>query len=168
MSVSSVSIRSKSGLKGWHVLAILIGFFGSIMAVNVVMAWFAISTFSGLDGNDSYQRGLDYNKTIADAAKQEQLGWTEDVVFMDNGAKVRVSVTSRETQAVAGLAMTGVIGRGATNQFDHALNFRETLPGSYEAETGGLAPGSWLVSLNAEGADGSYRLKERLWLKKQQ
>ena len=166
MSLSTTSGAIKPGLKGWHALAILLGFFGTVMTVNIVMATLAISTFSGVDGVDTYQHGLDYNKTIAEAAQQEHLGWSNAIAFTGNGSSLTVKLTDREARPVLALTITGTIGRGATNQFDHALTFRETAPGVYEAPLATMPPGSWFVSLEAMGTAGTYRLKERLWLKK--
>ena len=165
MSLSTAPNAAKSGLKGWHVLAILVGFFGTVMTVNFIMAGYAISTFSGIDGPDTYQRGLDYNKTVAEAAEQDRLGWSNALVFVDGGTKLRLTLQDRELRPIRDLTLSGVIGRGATDQFDRPLTFRATAEGSYEAQLGPMAPGSWLVSLEARGSAGVYRLKERLWLK---
>lgn len=163
-----IASARKGGLKGWHVLAILLGFFGTVIAVNVTMATLAIRTFSGLDGNDSYQRGLDYNKTIAEQAEQQRLGWSNAMTFTADGNAVRLTLTDRQAHPVEGLAVAGTIGRGATDRFDRGLVFHEAAAGIYEAPLNALAPGTWQVSLEAKGAAGTYRLKERLWLKKPQ
>jgi nitrogen fixation protein FixH len=166
MSLPTNSGAAKPGLKGWHVLAILLGFFGSVMTVNVVMAALAISTFSGVDGVDTYQHGLGYNKTIAEAAQQERVGWTNAIAFAGNGSGLTITLIDREARPVPALTITGTIGRGATDQFDRVVAFHETVPGVYEAPLGVMPPGSWFVSLEATGTAGTYRLKERLWLKK--
>jgi len=44
----------------------------------------------------------------------------------------------------------------------------ETTPGQYEAHGPELAAGSWLIALEArtaEGAQPTYRVRRRLWLK---
>ena len=41
-------------LTGWHVLAMFVAFFGVIIAVNLTLAWQAISTFPGLEVENSY------------------------------------------------------------------------------------------------------------------
>jgi nitrogen fixation protein FixH len=42
------------------VLAMLIGFFGLVIAVNLVMVRAALSTFGGVDTPSSYQAGLHF------------------------------------------------------------------------------------------------------------
>ena len=165
MNLATASAAYKTGLKGWHVLAILLGFFGTVMLVNIVMAALAISTFSGIDGSDSYQRGLEYNKTITAAIEQSRLGWTNTIAFAENGTRLRITVLDRERSPIGALTLTGVIERGATDHFDQHLTFHETASGVYEAQLSEMSPGSWLVALEAQGTAGTYRLKERLWLK---
>ena len=54
-------------LKGRHVLAMLLLFFGTVFGVNFYMARVAIQTFSGLEAEKPYQSGLKYNEVIAAA-----------------------------------------------------------------------------------------------------
>jgi nitrogen fixation protein FixH len=157
-------------LTGWHVLGILVASFGIVFALNGLMAALAIGTFSGLDGDDSYQTGLEYNRTMAEADAQSRLGWHSAVSLVPGGKGVQVAMTDREGAAIRGLAVTGTIGRAATDKFDRILTFKEASPGIYTATEGPSGPGSWVVSLSTlrltgNGPQTLYRLKERLWLK---
>jgi nitrogen fixation protein FixH len=60
-------------IKGWHVLAFTVAAFGVIIAVNLVMAYKAISTFPGLEVENSYVASQTFD---ADRKAQEALGWT--------------------------------------------------------------------------------------------
>ena len=61
---------------GWHMTALLVGFFGIVIVVNVTMARFASSTFGGALAENGYVASQDYNRWIAQARKQDRLGWT--------------------------------------------------------------------------------------------
>jgi nitrogen fixation protein FixH len=166
----STAVSTKRDLHGWQVLAMLAGFFGLVFAVNGVMAILAVTTFSGLDGEDSYRRGLDYNATLAEAEQQTRLGWQRKLGFTASGHDVEIALTDRAGGPVSGLTIAGTLGRGATSLFDRSLQFQEASPGDYVAQAGTLPNGSWTVSLEARAAAGErsgqiYRLKERLWLK---
>jgi nitrogen fixation protein FixH len=52
-------------ITGRHVLAITVGAFGLIIAVNVVMAWKAISTFPGLEVENSYVASQEFDRREA-------------------------------------------------------------------------------------------------------
>ena len=49
-------------LKGWHVLLMLVGFFGFMFVVNGIFLWAAITSFPGEDEQKSYMQGLHYNE----------------------------------------------------------------------------------------------------------
>jgi nitrogen fixation protein FixH len=74
-----VSTKPEFRLTGPKILLILFGFFGTIMAVNFVMAYYAIHTFSGMQTEKPYESGLAYNRAIAEAKAQSALGWKVDI-----------------------------------------------------------------------------------------
>ncbi|MCU0888883.1 MAG: FixH family protein [Rubritepida sp.] len=72
-----------------------------VVVVNGVMVFFALSTFTGLTTRQSYDRGRAYNQVLAEAARQDALGWTALVAL--EGGRLRPRVTDREGRAVEGL-----------------------------------------------------------------
>lgn len=85
-------------LTGRKVLTIVVSAFGVIIAVNLVMAYWAVSTFPGLEVRNSYIASQGFNERLAE---QRALGWqvaaeieggTLTVVFTDvSGAPVPVA-----------------------------------------------------------------------------
>ena len=71
-------------IKGGHVLAMLIAFFGVIITVNMVMAYFANSTWSGLVVKNGYVASQEFNTNLARAKAQEALGWNVGFSFDKN------------------------------------------------------------------------------------
>lgn len=63
-------------ITGYHVAAIFIGFFGIVIAVNLVMATFATTTFGGKLAENGYVASQDYNRFIAESVAQDRLGWS--------------------------------------------------------------------------------------------
>ncbi|MGB0086886.1 MAG: FixH family protein [Rhodomicrobiaceae bacterium] len=154
---------------GRHVLLILAGFFGVMFAVNGVFVYFALSTFSGVDSPTAYQDGLKYNERIEEGRRQQALGWSHKVLLEKNG-KIELAMTDAKGEPVAGLAVSGQIGRPVDGHMMFPLVLKETGTGIYSATAGALDAGNWIVSLQAtksrrgEGR-AVYRIKERLWLK---
>lgn len=72
-----------------------------VVAVNAVMIYLALSTFTGLTTAQSYDRGRAYNRVLEEAARQEALGWTAQVAA--RGERLSVTVTDREGRAVEGI-----------------------------------------------------------------
>ncbi|WP_404712555.1 FixH family protein [Sphingomonas sp. MMS24-J13] len=61
---------------GWHMLGIMLAMFGTIIAVNLIMATYAIRTFGGTVVDNSYVASQDFNHWLAEARAQKALGWT--------------------------------------------------------------------------------------------
>jgi nitrogen fixation protein FixH len=160
----------RRGLRGLHVLLAFIGFFLTVFAVNGVMIYEAVSTFGGLETADAYRKGLAYNQRIAQGKAQELRGWHNTLAYAAETERVRLDVTDHEGVAVPDLVVSGEIGRPATDRFDRHLEFRQTGPGTYEAEASGLQSGWWTIDIEAKtsassGTEGLYETKERLWIK---
>jgi len=60
---------------GRHMLAITVSFFAVVIAVNLVMARFAIETFGGTVVDNSYVASQDFNRWLGEAKAQRALGW---------------------------------------------------------------------------------------------
>ena len=155
------------GLRGRHVLGAFLGFFATVLIVNGVMIYWAVSTHSGLVANEPYRKGLHYNERIASDERQARLGWSDTVAVSRDG-RVRMLLSEADGRAVHGMKITGVLGRPSTNHHDITLTLVEASPGHYAARTAALAEGNWLLSLEArahDAADPVYRMRRRLWLK---
>jgi len=168
MTTRATIAGDRRELTGTHALAIFAAFFGVVFAVNGFMAYAALSTFSGSDGDDAYRRGLTYNATVADALSQDQLGWTSRVEQLPGVLKV--TVTDRKGQPVEHLTVSGSLGRPSTNHWDRSVQFHESGAGVYLAPLANAAAGNWIVDLTAKSQVASghtdvFRLKERLWRK---
>ena len=114
-------------LTGWHVLAMICGFFGVIIAVDVGMATMAYRTFSGEVADDPYEAGLLYNRTLAERRIQAALGWTADIALI-HGGDLRVTVADKAGRPVDGLKVTAVLERPATETGRETLAFTAAAP----------------------------------------
>lgn len=163
--------RREKGLTGRHVLIAFMTFFGIIFAVNGVLLHRALSTHAGVVANEPYRKGLEYNRRIEADERQAQLGWSATTALTRAG-QVTVTFADHDGRPVQGLDVTGVLGRPAAKGDDVSMRFAETAPGLYVASAGGVEPGTWLLSVEANrnapatttGDAPDFRLKRRLWL----
>lgn len=138
---------------GLHMTALLCGFFGVVIAVNMVMATFAVRTFGGVVVENSYVASQKYNGWLAEARRQEKLGWS---VKAGVAADRRVTlVTSVEDAAVSGVA-SHPLGR----QPDVALNFHRQ--GGKLVSDRPLPEGRWNVRLTVRRGPEQVQLIETL------
>ena len=144
-------------LKGGHVLAILLGFFGVTIAVNAALAMYAIETFSGEDVSKPYLKGLEYNKTLAAHAAQTALGWSAEIEVERNvpDAIVTVRVFGRERAPKNGLAVTAELRRPTNAHLDRSVALEAAGDGVYRAKAKDLAAGQWDVIARTSSEDGT-------------
>ena len=163
--------RSQSPLSVRRVFAALAIAFGVVFAVNGVFAYLAISSFSGVDGEDSYRHGLDYNATIAAAQRQAALGWSANLVPLSGRRGLDLTVADKSGAPLTGLSIKGVIARPSTDRFDRPLAMLETAPGHYEVVfSSPIEPGNWVADLAVAAAEPGpvatqFQMRQRLWLK---
>lgn len=156
-------------LKGWHVLLMLLAFFGITIAVNAVFATYALSTFSGEDVSKPYLRGLDYNKTLAARAEQAKLKWTASIDMARDGAAgavVTVSIAGAEGRPVSGLTVTALLKRPTDAHLDQTVTLESFGGVQYRAYVADVAAGQWdVVARAGAGEEPSFEAERRVMLK---
>lgn len=150
--MNSVTKKHKTRrFTGWHFLIFIVGFFAVVITANVTMAYFALDTFSGLETDDAYRKGRDYNETLQAAKRQEALGWQEKISLVKNGeganASHHITLTLRGAKAETGLKATLLVRRPATDVDDQLIALVETTPATFEAVVNSLTVGRWKLSL---------------------
>ncbi len=135
-------------LTGRHVFAITAGAFSVIIGVNLFLAVKAVSTFPGLEVENSYVAGQGFNDR---KAAQEALGWTLVPAYADG--RVTLAFTDRDGVAVGVGDLQVLIGRTTTTAQDQWPMFRPERD-VYSAQVP-LARGKWMVKVTARAADGT-------------
>ena len=143
-------------ITGRHVLAITVGSFGLIFAVNFLMAYKAISTFPGLEVQNSYVASQDFDK---DRLAQEALGWTLKPAYETKSTELSLSFTDASGAPVAVKDLTVLVGRTTEAREDTTPNFVFE-GGAYRAKES-LQPGKWMMHVEAHSFDG-VRFRQRL------
>lgn len=139
---------------GWHMLGVVFLFFGTIIAVNVAMAYWAVSTFPGLNAHNSYVASQNYNVLLKDAALQDERGWNGKLT-VDEGRPM-LALSDRAGVPIAGLDVSVLAGRPANASTDRELKLQPVSGGGYRSDDV-LQRGRWLVEIEAR------RNEELLW-----
>lgn len=153
---------------GWWYPYIFVGLFVVVVGVNMIMAWFATSTFTGLQTDDAYNKGLAYNQNLAMAKVQAELGWTVDTRAEPLGghrAALAVSYRDRSGRPVEGLEVRAKLVRPTAKGLDREAVLTAAAAGSYGATVELPADGVWDVEVVAVGKDVSYQSIKRVVLK---
>lgn len=154
--MSAATKNAPFELRGWHVLAGMLAFFGAVIAVNIYFAVAAISTFPGEDVTHPYIQGLEYNRTIAERRAQLALGWHAAAGLQadEGGAALVIDLHQRNGAPLNGVVVEGALRWPADSHRDRALTFRQEGPGHYVARLGALGEGDWDLRARAmQGAN---------------
>ncbi|WAJ29498.1 FixH family protein [Antarcticirhabdus aurantiaca] len=130
---------------GRHMVGVVALFFGTIIGVNVVMAYKAISTFPGLNAKNSYVASQTYNLLLDEAAEQEARGWTSTVTL--RGGRLEFRLRDAAGRPVPGLDVRALAGRPASAASDRLLRLAPAGDGFEAGEV--LERGRWLVEIEA-------------------
>jgi nitrogen fixation protein FixH len=143
-------------LTGRMVLAITVSAFGVIIAVNVVMAWFAVETFPGLEVRNSYVASQGFNERLA---AQRALGWQSSAEMRDR--TLRVEITDAQGRPARVAEFTAILGRPTTEREDMTPDF--VFDGRAWVAQVDVDYGNWDLRLTATAPDGT-EFSQRLGL----
>jgi len=124
-----------------------VGGFLVVFAVNGLLIYFAITTFTGVTVPRAYEQGRHYDTVIAEAARQDALGWQTVVSFA--GGQLSVVALDREGHPVPG-RIEGVLRRPLEG-IDLPLSFGPRGSGRWAAEVQPPERGQWEARLTLFG-----------------
>lgn len=141
---------------GKHMAIILVSFFGVVIAVNLMMARFAVSTFGGVVVDNSYVASQEFNRWLEEAEAERALGWNAVTAWRPDG---RLAITIRGPGDSAYL--TGVARHPLGQLEDRELSFERTANGTYVSRE--IVPmGRWTLRLHVDDAGQVWRHQESL------
>lgn len=137
--------RNPGTFTGKHMALMFIGGFGVVIAVNLVMAGFAVSSFHGVVVENSYVASQKFNGWMDKAEQSRALGWTVEPQRLADG-RIQLATTG----VPAGATITAIARRplGAHETAD--LRFVSTATGTWASDTP-LAGARWTLHLNIAG-----------------
>lgn len=141
---------------------VFVGGMATVVLVNLVLIYAALSTFTGVTTGRSYDRGRSYNQVLAEAARQDALGWSARVTL--EGGVLSVVTTDREGLPVGG-RVQGVLHRPLEGA-EIPLDFAAAGPGRFIALAEPPASGQWEARLTVFGArEERFEIRQRLILR---
>ena len=146
-------------ITGKHVLAVTVGAFAVIIGVNLTLAYKAVSTFPGLEVQNSYVASQGFN---ARKAAQEALGWTMTPAYQDG--RMTLAFQGADGQPVQVQDLQVLVGRTTEASEDRFPAF--SFQGDRYAAEIPLNQGKWMVKVTATSADGTlFEQRSELFVK---
>ena len=149
----------------WYPYAMFSGI-GVAVVVNLTLAYFATTTFTGLAVDKAYEKGLKYNNNIEAARTQADLQWNVTTEYKAGSAphqgSVLVTYVDKNGKGVEGLEVQALIKRPNLASSDMRVSFSHQGNGIYQANPAFPEPGQWDFDVLAIGRDVTYQMQRRL------
>ena len=152
MSLDADTNDTGRKLTGAHALGIFVAFFGTIIGVNLFMAYNAVSTFPGMEVDSSYAD----SQTFDDRRyAQEALGWNARVEIPGDGTLV-LHLVDDTGRPVAPAELTALLTRPTNREEDQLLALTR-VNGAFVAPAV-IGDGQWRLRLTGTARNGTeYR-----------
>lgn len=144
------------------------GALGVVVMVNGALAYFALTSSTGLVTEHPYESGNDYNRVLAAAAAQDALGWRGTLAFTATGAEageIAVELADRAGRKLTGLAVTALVTRPVGPLPDTRLALAEAEAGRYRSPVALTGPGQWDVQIVARRGGEIFQFAQRIVVK---
>lgn len=164
----------KTRASGWWYPYIFVAGFAVVITVNGALAYFATSTFNGLETQNAYEKGRLYNQTIALEEAQKALGWqlalqSESKPHQPPGegfpADLVIEAVGPDGRPLDGLTVQAEIRRPTVEGLDREVVLGRRDVGRYGSTVVLPEPGQWEVRVLATRGADEYRLRERIFVK---
>ena len=144
-----------------------VGLFLVVLAANGTMIVIAVSTFTGLETTNAYEKGLAYNNRLAAAAEQERLGWDAQLAVTPKGEQqvaLVLELADRLGNPIMAADVEAAFLRPVQEGHDVMLRLDDRGNGRYAAAIDLPLPGQWDIRLTAVARDKTFRLAKRIHL----
>lgn len=132
---------------GRHMFGVLVLFFGVIITVNMILAFNAGYTWTGLVVKNTYVESQKFNERAEAFKKQAAMGWQFDIDY-DN-EQFTVSLQDSFSAPINNAIVVADIGRPVQEGEDQVLQLAE-INGQYAVDTQ-LSPGLWRARIKVIG-----------------
>jgi len=134
-----------------------VGLFAVMLIANGALVFFALDSWTGLSTKHAYQRGITYNRVLADERVETALGWrlaTSLVATEPGRGRIEVRIEDRAGTPVDDAEVRALLRRPLREGFDAKVALDALGGGRYAAAVAVPLPGQWEVRVLARrGAD---------------
>ncbi|MCB1531154.1 MAG: FixH family protein [Rhodospirillales bacterium] len=147
---ASTPRKSDKWIPWYFVLVFLV-----VVCVNGFFVYTAVTTHTGLVTKSPYEKGLSYNKKIAEARRQENLSLKQDVSF--EAGRLRWQLRDKQGRPILKVKANARFVRPVQEGYDFSLPLQEKGSGLYEAVVDFPLSGKWTARLDAQWDSQHYQ-----------
>ena len=142
---------------GRHMAMIIVAFFAVVIAVNLLMARYATSTFGGVVVQNSYVASQNFNKWLDEAAREKAMGWNAEAKRQADGRLV-ISLTGAPAE---GVALSADARHPLGRMPDQGLRFERQADGRFVSDQA-LPAGRWRLRIEANVGAQRWRTEQEV------
>ena len=160
MAQTQIAVSKKSSWIPW----IFVGFFLVVLLANGIMAAFAFGTWSGLSTQGAYEKGLAYNETLQDRARQAALGWRVAMDLEQDVDRPKLVAVLHDSKGAPLWAdsVTAKVIRPTQAGHDFEVILEDQGAGRFSVPIELSLPGIWDVALTVTKGDDELASSRRL------
>ncbi len=144
---------------------LFVGFFAVVLAANGTLVYFAAASWTGLETKEYYIKGLHYNRTLEDVARQRKLGWKSRLSLrqtVDGQNELLLDLSDAKGRGLSGGDVLADFVRPTNAGHDFAVPLADRGNGRYRAIVKPPLPGQWDVRVTVRHPYGLYHLTQRM------
>ena len=146
-------------------LLIIIGGFSIVLAANSALVYFALSSWTGLETEQHFVKGLAYNDDLQAARRQQDLGWKMQLktTFVDSKTgDIGITFLDREGGPMNDLTVKVFAVRPTHTGYDREFVAALKADGAYHAAFTLPLQGMWDLRVVARRGEVDFQRVERI------
>jgi nitrogen fixation protein FixH len=151
--------------RGRYIPWIFVAGFAVVFAVNAVMVWYAISSFSGLYTDHAREIGIHYNDVIAEQRERDALGWKVGTAWRPDTRRLELSVAGPDGQPLVGAHVRIELVRPAEKGAPLPVAMAVVGMGAFAGYVDLPERGNWDLDIKIESGGHQYAVTRRMFLK---
>jgi nitrogen fixation protein FixH len=138
--------------------------FAIVIAVNGIMIWLAIASFSGLYSDHARERGVNYNQVMAEQQSRDALGWSVVPSWQADRGVLGLKVSDAGGQPLAGAVASIELVRPAERRAPIDVALADLGDGRFAGHVVLPERGNWDADIVIEAGGRRFALTKRLFL----
>lgn len=153
---------------GWYIPWLFVAFFLVVFAANGVMIWIAMATYTGLETENHFVKGIHYNDDLDGARRQAERAWAVGVDFQSAAERkgtVALSLRDKHGNLLTGAKVVATFLRPTQAGFDQTIELGYLGEGRYGTDVEFPMSGNWDIRIRIDHSTGDWQDQRRIWVK---
>ncbi|MBU6338969.1 MAG: FixH family protein [Rickettsiales bacterium] len=138
-------------------------FFAVVFTVDAYFIYISKKTWRGVTKENSYQAGVNYNQTLAEEKKQQDLGWKVAASFNNLGKRegvLLINLQDKNSQIIKDAEISVELKRPVQEGLDFSVNPKFE-GGIYEVKINFEFKGQWDFFITVKKGNDVYKVTKR-------